>query len=54
MASEDNGVIDGHGDFGGGEGNCATGIAELAHGDEGGGGEGRDNVNVACSGGEHG
>jgi hypothetical protein len=54
VAGEDNGVIDGHGDFGGGEGDCATGIAELAHGDEGGGGEGRDIVNVAGSGREQG
>lgn len=54
VSSEDNGVVDRHGNFGSGKGDGAAGIAQLTHGYEGGRGEGRDNVNMACSGREHG
>jgi hypothetical protein len=39
VSSEDNGVVDGDSDFGSSKGNGAAGIAQLSHGDEGGGGE---------------
>ena len=53
MSGEDNGVIDGDIYVGGGKGNGASGIAQLAHGDEGGGGEFGDDVDAAGSRREH-
>jgi hypothetical protein len=53
VSSENNGVIDRNIYVGGGKGNGAAGIAQLSHGDEGGGGEVGDDVNVAGSGREH-
>jgi hypothetical protein len=47
VSGEDNGVIDGDVYVSGGKGNGASGITQLAHGDEGGGGEFGDDVDVA-------
>jgi hypothetical protein len=53
VSGEDNGVIDGNGYVSGGKSNGASGIAQLAHGDEGGGGEFGDDVDVAGGRREH-
>jgi hypothetical protein len=50
VASEDNGVIDGYGNGGGVERDGATSIAKLAHGEQRGGGEVGNDVDVAGSG----
>jgi hypothetical protein len=51
---EDNGIVVGDGDSAGSERNVAAGIAQLAHGNEGGRGKFRHNVDVACRIGEGG
>jgi|APLow6443716910_1056828.scaffolds.fasta_scaffold2177105_1 hypothetical protein len=47
VAGEDDVVVEGDSDGRGGEGDEATSIAKLSHGDEGELLEGRDNVHVA-------
>ena len=49
VSGEDDGVIERDGDCGGGEGDGAPGITQLSHRDEGGRGEGGDNVNMTGS-----
>ena len=51
MPTKDNLTVIENGDGRGGKGDGAAGIAELAHGEERGRSQGRDNVNVTGGGG---